>query len=497
MRGMWMAAASLALLLPVTASGQDAPALTQEGAARIETALKDWFTRAIERDEAGVEISLASPITVEVGEDAYVATVPPTTMVSPDLRINWGTVTVEIAPRTEDIFDLSWTVPERIDVSDSSGTHPGVILIGGQTGTAVWSAAYGALLSLDAEWSDVSAIPAEGPSDNAEIRAAAVRATMTSEETAPGVFDFAYEGALAGVLIIDRREDARIDVGEVRLGGGFDGLRLAAYMDFVQTVQALYQQYPADRFGRPDPAVYADVSAMLQEIELLFAGVSGAVTVEGVDVVFGDDFKVEFDSAGLAIEIAGLDQPMAQIGLVSGHEALAVSSEFEAVTPEDVRVDLTLRDIPTEEYGGILLEVLDGAALLGPQTAGFMAIEALGNTLSVAETALVINEIHVDAPAIGVDVDGELRSNWGTSSNPLVGHVEIVLRRFETFLSALQSYSATRDGVPLIAFAGTVGQIEEDPETGELIRRYLFEFEPDGAVLLNGNDLMPLLGGMR
>ena len=482
---------SLVLLSPTVAGQVDrgVPDVTAAEAARIEAGLNAGVANASNW------LMLESPLRVTVEDSGYRIAIPPATISADAFAITLGDWAVDLVPRAGARYRVVWTVPERIiinDVADDSGDQVS-ILIGEQRGTAVWSSTYETLLGLDIAWSDITFVLP--PDDAADVSLAieSLAVSVASDEVSPGVVDLRYQATVSGFALDARDVGFRAGVGAISVSAALDTFRFGTFADFADELLALAQQHEVDRGPSPvDPALLAEMAAVAESTDVL-----GAFRVD----VALKDLEGAFlgSSVGIgrmhsSVSTTDLDQSAMQLSFQhSLHEAVMMPDiGFGALMPSAVRTGLILDGLPIALFPSFVLSVVstdDGATPLDTD----MLIEtAVRDGLTATRPLTAIGEVYFRAPAGVIDLRTEARGD-PSAIDGAVWNADIEIRRLEDLLAALRFLPVDLDDTAFVDWARTFGELSVDPDSGDPILSYDISLEADGRLLVNGNDLTPII----
>ena len=158
--------------------------------------------------------------------------------------------------------------------------------------------------------------------------------------------------------------------------------------------------------------------------------------------------------------------------------------------------------MPLQDVMMMGLEMAEGAAAdpaafeeQVEMTLMFMAM-GLQQQMASSGAVLRINAFNYASTALDVIMSGEVAASTD-SPNGAVGHIDLAITGLDTALENLKSAEKGSDdedmamSLAMIQSMGTRTEVD-----GRSQHTYAFDFTPDGKMLLNGNDMEPLIGGI-
>ncbi len=422
---------------------------------------------------------------------------------------DWQTV---MTPAGEGLYETVVNMPTATAFLDGQGREIGGTVVGNQRFTGLYSLNIDQFVTLDAAAEDIrvdARPPGEQPFD---MTIASLTAVGNLVESAPGKWsgpqEFAMNALRAGVpgegdLTIDRMwmdaQSGAIDYEFFRkLQEEMQSLEQAMPDDvkpadekvLAQTIQAAFARL-RDGFAQHEPIAQAYVSSGGAE-GLRFADDKGVVQFAMDRLTFGMGFE-------------RLDQPASLMTINYSHDGLGGAPDEEvpeAYLPRSFDLNIELDNLPVQDAIMMALEMAEGAAA-DPQnfeaqmetSLMFMGL-GLQQQMVVSGAVIRINALNYHSDALDFVMSGEIKAS-DASPNGLIGHIDLAITGMDKALEDLKSAEKGSDeedfamALAMLQPMGTRTEVD-----GRSHHAYAFDFTPDGQMLLNGNDMQPLIGGM-
>ncbi len=131
---------------------------------------------------------------------------------------------------------------------------------------------------------------------------------------------------------------------------------------------------------------------------------------------------------------------------------------------------------------------------VSPEFAETVIADRLSTAFLEAASELTLRRLAVDALGFGIAAEGALNAEPGAAYS-VVARLDCTIRGLDWVVAALarNPTGEAANAAGFVAFVQALGVPVVD-ETGTAVWRYRFELSPEGAMLLNGNDLQTMLG---
>ena len=484
----YAATAALALALTPDAQAQ----ANAETADEIRRALKVWIGQNVQANTAGYTVQLDGPITVVPDGDVYRVTLPGGRAdMHGDGSLEYGESTMDLTPLDNGWYEAEWRVTDTFRFDHTYGPS-GVATIGDQRGEGVFAPDFQTIMSMDAELSDLVITDVD-----ADSRLTIDRVTVVSDSTevSPGVFDQESASRLEGLRFTANDGRSSFALKDAVITVFSDDGRLAELAEFSRQSNALTLQI--EGASNPDQvnAAIASFADLIESMPTLLAGADmemrlGEITVQD----FGDQFTM--DGGSFSMNLAGLDQERSEIAIAFGADGMQVSDpEIARLLPRESRFRLALTGLPNSELVELGIGTMRSMGATDPAMAMLMASGGFQQALTTANSTVEIGPIRIASDTSSIDLEGELRPD-ATSPFGVVGEADMVATGLDTLIAELQTIGGEEDAIQMLTLLQTLGAQAPDAD-GRSVRTYEFRLDSAGTMLLNGSDIMPLIGGMQ
>lgn len=499
----------LALAVGVAAATTAHAQATAEQAREIATALKRFIDSRILEPSPELSLDLDGQIEVAAVGDRYVGSVPSGRLLV-DTE-NGSSVALTFAePLTFELwvtdrgwYDVTFTVPSSVRIGVFPGLLPSEIspsappaltatgTIGEQVGSAVLIPEYEGVASYDLIWSDLQLRVAEQPVD---LQIGRLSAIQTGQEVEPGIFDNRATFDIANLLLSVVEEDLLIELDGFSGELSATGVNLPAQSALMVSIEPLLLQLETQP---EDPVVYDELRAILAETPNLIDGFAGTSELNGLRIHTDDQFVGLAQTTG-SIGVSGLASDRADLSLSFDLTGLEFQPEipFQGLIPVEAGYDIHAADVSTD----VLLDWLDGLLATIPELGAEVALPAsffsLYEDLAGTGALLDIRSLHLETQSAGFSFSGRIRPDSAAMFGATVEadlEATALGRLTETLRTLPDAGAAAAAGLAMIQALGS-REIDDD---GETVHRYQFEVTRDGTVMLNGNDLGPILDQVR
>ena len=417
----------------------------------------------------------------------------------PDLVWTIGDAELDLVPDGPNRYRVTLLLPRTTSIYDDAGALVGGTSLGGQR--CVWS--YVPRIDV---WTDSDCVFTD----------LVFRRTIPDEE----VFRLSIDRVAQQLSLREERDGkwsgpSSMSVDGVRLGvNGVEALALAgldaefAYggwdLVFLATANATFQEMQGNVaiLDPPDEERMKATAARLTDLAMarapLMESMSMTVVLTDFHVQDPDSLeRVGFEAMNVGMGMEGLDTNAASISFKYGHTGLAVPvSGLDAdLAPHDFDLRLALRDLPSLDLSVLGVDMFRNALNdLAPFEARDFATLVLQRVLR-AGSVFEIERLGYESGALRADLAGQFTAS-GQSPLMSVGTARLEVSGLAGLVERMTDLTTSGDAdametVQMLTVMQAMGRrIEDGSETRHI---YDLEFAPDGRILLNGNDMGPLL----
>jgi len=491
--------------------GGDAPAAESETAAMIReqiVTMMDSLAQGVRQEGGDVFYRLDITETDDGRIDAALRDVE---LFSPDGLWEIGDALLVLQPIAEARFAIDLTLPAETRFFDQNGAAMGGTSLGNQALSGVFVPELNTWVDGEGLYEDVR-IWFDTPDGHGSFDLAKATLFIDLDETTPDKWSGPGSFNLSGIeMILDGEPLFRL----ASLASTFDYRALD--LGFFYEINAAMQDIQAGMIENPsknDDELQAEMTAVG---ELIVEQVRERAPVMGG---FGMDFALDglwirdpalhgiiaFDTLSFGVSAENFDQALGSVVLSYGHSGMVVpveDSEGELL-PTSIDLRFRLADLPVDRIAAMAIEMMEGAIAdpaafeqQAEMALGFMAL-GMQQQMMQAGSAFEIERISYESPIVQAEMTGRFVSD---DSSPMmtVGSARLEVTGLDDAIASLEGPASqgnrdAQDAMEGLAMMQAMGARSD--QGGVVTHTYDFEFTPDGRVLLNGNDMSPMMGGM-
>lgn len=489
MRGFRLIVGTSSLALMAMTAGQAAAQVDEAGADEIRRGIENYITQYLVTG-AEAEVTLQGDVEVAAEGDHYAVSLPTFVFGLQGPQLVVEPILATLMPMDNGWYDVNWTIPSRYDVG-AGGQTMATMSIDAQTGEGVFAPEFETFTDLNFVLERLELRPTQ------EEGAATIDTfsmVMDTEEVATDRFDADFDVVMAGLDVDPGQQDGVLSLDEIGLAGSIDHLNLREYTTFGQQLNQLMSAADMENPRGPDPMVFGDIANLLRETPNLFSDMDLTYRLHGLNFRDGSE-GAQLGSASAGIFVNGLDQPTGTIGFHADMNELAIQPEppFNGILPQEVRAEVMLVDLPNEQMLNLLIDFLDQTGEMGPDMAGTMFMVGLQQAVMQSGATLEVPEIYVDLGVSEISFTGTMAP---TTSSPLgvVADATLSVSNMAGLITELQAMGPmAQDVVQGLTVLQTMGEVSQN-DSGASLHTYHFQATDAGQVLLNGNDMGPMMG---
>ncbi|MBT5433489.1 MAG: hypothetical protein HOK83_07495, partial [Rhodospirillaceae bacterium] len=430
---------------------------------------------------------------------------------APDANWNIGELVIDMTPTGEGTYQTTILLPAETSVTDPTGKQVGGTTIGSQSFSGIFTPEISTMTSGEASYSDVvmwADIPDEG-----EFRLELGEANFIANlnETLPGKWSGPGDFVISDMSTsYDGTEFFRL--GEVTMNAEYQDVDFVFFNTMNLAMQEIQRELGPDvmetQKGMQRLTELGDMLvALARERAPLWEG--STMRVAMTDLFARDpDSSERFATSNMTfgMGLSGLSGNTGSFFIEYSHQGLDIPYDGpEAdLIPGHVDLRLSLGDLPMADASSMALEMIEGAIddpvafeAQAEMALGFMAL-GLQQNMVQSGSSFEIERLTYESPALKAGLTGRMVAS---DQSPMmsVGTARLEVVGLESFIKRMESMAAAGDpeaqetaqGLAMMQAMG-----ERVEEGGEVKHIYDVEMTTDGRVLLNGNDMSPMMGGM-
>lgn len=489
--------ACTALVAPGLASGGALASPTAEEARALHAHITELLQASVQ--QLGPEVALPSlaKLSVEVAGDGYDVLLPAGPLIlDEDVQFNFGDLPMRMVPEGDGHFRTSWDLPSPIEVVED---YPGFqdtirIHFTQDAGSGIYVPDFWSFLEMDARLVDIVVESDEGPTD--ELRAALLELVSSSVDLGDGRYDGRSSGRLSGLYFREDGEEL-FWLGEASFEATFTDADLSGLGALQRELAMLLSDEDRALGADGEPiSRFQLLAEMLEDVSYLLDGAEIAYGVNDFrfqDPLWGENYSL--GHARISGGILGLSGETSTITVNIASSDLVVAEVPPAFSPNLLDVTLALVDLPNAELMELATDGLVVAAQAGPDLAMTMLPFQLLEVIMSSDSRLELSPSRLLLGELDVALEGTVQP----SAESIVGVVADVRMEIAGMAETIALMQTEGLNDPDILMVLTLIQSLGDQRTrddGRAIRAYDVQVLPNGTVLLNDTDLMPLIEGI-
>lgn len=446
-----------------------------------------------------------SAVTVTPQNDSYLVSIEGLKIQpSPEGFLEIGTVSYVAKPKDEKTYDISdLKLPQTMPFKGPDYKEKGKLTITTKAFSGVWSRELTTFQKMDGEFADIAATDDTG----GDVRVANAKFTGALTDKGGGLFDSVGNLVLSGFSAKDTGEGI-FSVGEVRLDGKYDSVKLADYQAAVLKYQELtvkqvaLAEQAAGTSTQPPSLSAEEQKALADAISTMAASVKGGdfkIALKGLKYSDGGQEPFTMGALTLGTAIDGVNQDKASLAFDVAHQDLALTAESmnspvdQAVLPKSGNLSLKVTDIPSNDLVKVLADNLpglgtpDAAIAKANAMAMVVALEAVfqtsGAKIEIAPSQLLSQLVETKA-------DGKF-SVTPQSAFGIVGGINVAIRGIDDLLALAQKTPEDFDAQQAMRSIRMLQQYSqrEQGADGKPVDKFRIDVNEAGQLLINGKPM--------
>jgi hypothetical protein len=410
------------------------------------------------------------PVKIEESAAVVVATIPKLS-VTPgknEPAIEIGTVKLTVSEPGPNRDRVDFTMPDRIKFPDGSTLRIGEL----RKTEMTWARELETAVGYDIDWRDLAVLDQD---NDVPMQVGTVRATMALRESRPGRYAGPFSLTLSNLTASDEENDTSVKLGALTVATEMADWDIKRFKSLVA--------------GKTDDPMA--MLAMVQELPRIVSKIASTVSLSGLTVAsIEEETSFTIDQLDLTFSFTDIDQPTARLALAYKHAGLSLEG-FDDYVPEGFAPRRTTLALAVEKLPLAKLADMASSPAQGQRGPTVPSPDQALDLLAAAGTGIRLESLAIESEKAEVSADGLLTVQQGAAF-ALAGGFDIKLRGLDAVIRELKELAEGQPN-PLVGFLEAMRK--SGTPSGRALS-YRLEVRPDGQVLLNGNDMMPLIGAM-
>lgn len=502
----------LSLLAPQTAFA----ALKPADGARLKTIFTDMINRyENEAKASGGSLIREGDVLVEPGDTYFAITLPHITAVNADQsKIKIGMISVNALPGDKKgEWKMTVAMPTPIVMTDAAGKESAVLEIGSQNFAGLFHEQFQNFVRMNGQYKN---IVFTDKMENAKVTIPDFSIIYDLKEGANQLWSGPMNAKATNITGIFNKTGSTTKIREIDIQSSVKDYSLKEALAYQERVAALMESTGSDLPSASGQHAQGLYNMFFDFMTKVWDGFDSRISAHGIEMTSA----AQENKAASTLRIARIGMGLSGDGFRQNKVTLRNTlnmtdmsitpppADMKKALPSNINVDLTLNNLPLKELAEIGQKSLAQSSGT-PGSSGLVAMNALASVqqlLTNAGTSLIIKGTRVGN---ATEYDVLLNGNATANIKALFGATGKA--RLEIFgmdkLIAYAQHTANNPTAPMgqknsaqkilqtLTILQMVGQQGKNAQ-GQDIRSYDLELTADGKTLLNGADLMTVIGGM-
>lgn len=443
-------------------------------------------------------------ITVEPSGDFYAVTLPYIKIIYPNgNHLDLGMISINAS--AHDVpgqWKMSAAIPTPLVMFDSTDRQVMRLSLGGQRFAGIWDEGLEYFAKLDASYKDV-AIESATPLFNHTISEVQARYDFAKDET--GKWSGPGFVALINTTINFNNGVTTGSIGEIKARFDLDRYDPAALTDYREKLLAMAESQQTDAnvsvSGNHVTALY---NMVLDAITNTGNGFTSEYSIKDVDITHPGGV-IKMGNGYLGLDLSGFSTDQVKLASRFGYNKFSITPPppgYEDLQPENMNLDVTIENLPFKQLAELGRNTLQ-AGLAGPeasQLAGLSLMIKLPAIMAQAGTFMTFNNNYVGNDLYKVDLNGTVRSDI-SAVNSFTANTRATFVGLDKVLAKAQVQGANPNNKDAKSFRELSRTLEmlkgvaktETNADQQFVHVFEFTVNPQGQMLLNGQDFMTLI----
>ena len=442
-------------------------------------------------------------VTVEPSGDFYAVTLPYVKIVYPNgNHLDLGMISINAsAHEIPGQWKMSAAIPTPLVMFDSADRQVMRLSIGGQRFAGIWDEGLEYFAKLDANYKDV-AIESATPLFSHKISEVQARYDFAKDET--GKWSGPGFVALIGTTINFNNGVTTGSIGEIKARFDLDRYDPVALTDYREKLMAMAENQSNTAAPVSGNHVTALYNMVLDAITNTGNGFTSEYSIKDVNIIHPRG-TVKMGNGYLGLDLSGFSTDQVKLSSRFGYNKFSIIPPppgYEDLQPENMNLDVTIENLPFKQLAELGRNTLQ-AGLAGPeasQLAGLSLMIKLPAIMAQAGTFMTFKDNHVGNNLYKVDLNGTVRSDI-SAVNSFTANARATFVGLDKVLAKAQVQGANPNNKDAKSFRELSRTLEilksvaktETNENQQFVHVFEFTVNPQGQMLLNGQDFMTLM----
>lgn len=503
---------TLLLIMALTSPAQ--AAMNAEDAKHLKTVFSTMLERySNEAKLQGGELVAEGDLLVEPSDNYYAVTLPHLSIIGADKsKINIGMIAINAVPGDKKSeWKMTIAIPTPITLYGTEGHETGVIQIGSQSFAGVLHETFGNFVRLNARYKDISFTD---PVEDARVNMGDMTIIYDLKETSDGLWSGPMNLVISNIQALFNRTGAAGKISSIKIDSTVKDYSVVEAHAYTEKMNALMESLGSDTPSVSGQHVQGMFNTVADFLTTVWDGFGSQFSISGMEFINPASAgkpatTLQVQHLGFGMTGGGLKGNRATLQHTINMTGLSVTpdtSGMKEMVPENVNFDMTITNLPLKDLLQMARENL-GHNMATPEGGNLVALNALAQTqqlLTQAATSLEIKDT-----GLGKNAAYDLKLNGAALANiqavmGATGKMRLEIMGVENLISLTQKAindpsiqpadkEKAQKALQSMTFLQMIGQQSKNA-AGQDIRAYDFELTTDGKTLLNGADMMSVMG---
>lgn len=504
------------LLISLFAAPGAQAALKPADGQRLKTIFTDMIARYANDVKAqGGSLITEGEVMVEPSDTYFAVTLPHITALNADQsRIKIGMISINALPGDKkEEWKMTVALPTPIVMQDAAGKETATLDIGSQNFAGLFHEQFQNFTRLNGQYKN---IVFTDKVENAKITIPDLNMVYDLKEGANQLWSGPMNGKATGITGIFSKTGNTVKIREIDLKSSIKDYSAKEALAYQERVAALMESASADTPSASGQHAQGLYNMFFDFMSKVWDGFSTRISVNGIEVTrpataAETASSLKIASAGLGLSGEGFRQNKVTLRHtlnVTGLSMMPPPAEFGKALPGDINIDLTLSNLPFKELIEMGQKSLS-QSVAAPEGSGLVAMNALASAqqlLTNAGTSLTIKDTRVgNTTEYDVLLNGTATANikaifgvTGKARLEVFGMDKLIAYAQQTVndpAADVARKAGVQKALQTLTILQMVGQMGKNAK-GQDIRSYDLELTNEGKTMLNGADLMSVVGGL-
>lgn len=508
-------ASCIALTLFAATNAQ--AALKPADGQRLKTIFTDMIARyGNDLKTQGGTLITEGEVMVEPSDTYFAITLPHITAVNADKsRMQIGMISINALPGDKkEEWKMTVALPTPIVMQDASGKEKSILEIGGQNFAGLFHEQFKNFVRLNGQYKNITFID---KTENAKITIPDLTLVYDLKESGDSLWSGPMNAKAVNVAGIFNQTGNTVKIREIDLQSSIKDYALKEALAYQERVSALMESAAADIPSASGQHTQGLYNMFFDFMTKAWDGFNTRMTVNGIEMSNPATPEkkastVKIASAGFGLSGNGFRQNKVTLHHTLNLTDLSMSppsGSKDLPLPDNINIDLTLSNLPFKE----LVEMGQKSLSQGtttPEGSGLVAMNALASAqqlLTNAGTSITLKNTRAgNATTYDIALNGtaaaDIKSIFGATGKArleVFGMDKLIAYAQKTAddpaTEATKKASAQK-ALQTLTILQMVGQMGKNAK-GQDIRSYDLELTPEGKTMLNGADMMSVIGSLN